>query len=85
MPRKHAVDAEHVLERPRVVADRLGVSLTTVWRMVRRGDLPKPIPLGPQSCAFRLSDIIHFIETRAAKRDRQLPRPNPNPRVGAGT
>jgi prophage regulatory protein len=71
------------LETPRQVAELLSISLPTLWRWVREGRLPKPIRIGPQKVGFLRSERLAFVRAQAAKRDRVLPRRNPNPRVGA--
>ncbi len=38
--------ADRIL-RPRELAERIGLSLTTLWRLRRRGDLPEPLRLSP--------------------------------------
>jgi predicted DNA-binding transcriptional regulator AlpA len=43
------------------VASLLGMSKTTVWEMVRRGLLPKPLKFGPRMSRWRLSDIQKVI------------------------
>ena len=44
------------------VTDALGVSRTTVWRLVKAGTLPRPIKLGPQCNRWRPSDIEAALE-----------------------
>ena len=44
------------------VTDALGVSRTTVWRLVKAGTLPAPIKLGPQCNRWRESDIEAALE-----------------------
>lgn len=42
----------------RQVADRLAVSIPTVWRWAReRSDFPKPQRLGPAATRWRLADL----------------------------
>jgi predicted DNA-binding transcriptional regulator AlpA len=42
------------------------ISEATLWRMVERGDLPRPISISPGRKGFRRRDILAFIERRAA-------------------
>ena len=51
--------------RPRELADRIGLSLATLWRLRRRGDLPEPIRLSPGCVGWRLSDIERWLEKRS--------------------
>ena len=51
--------------RPRELADRIGLSLATLWRLRRRGDLPEPIRLSPGCVGWRSSDIEAWLSTRA--------------------
>lgn len=55
------------LLRPAVVADRIAVSLPTLWRMRRRGDFPQPIKLSPGTVAWKEADIEAWIAQRIAE------------------
>lgn len=49
--------------RPRQVADKLGVSIATIWRWTKyRSDFPKPFHIGPRATGFEESAIEAFIE-----------------------
>lgn len=50
------------------VAERLGVSRTTLWRWEREGDFPDRIKLGPNSVGWRESDLEDWLEQRADAR-----------------
>ena len=54
--------------RPRELADRIGLSLATLWRLRRRGDLPEPIRLSPGCVGWRTSDIEAWLTARAERR-----------------
>lgn len=51
--------------RPRQVADRFGVSLPTLWRWRRDGQLPEVIRLSPGCVGWRTSDIDAWVAARA--------------------
>ena len=51
--------------RPRQVAELFGVSRTTVWRLVQRGELPRPIRISAGVVGWRRS----VIETWLAERE----------------
>jgi prophage regulatory protein len=44
------------------LARALNLSKMTVYRMVKRGDLPKPIQLSPQTVRWRADDIKSWIK-----------------------
>lgn len=48
------------------VAEALGVSRTTVWRLVKAGKLAEPVRIGG-AVRFRRSDIERFVEDLADK------------------
>ena len=50
--------------RPRVLANRLGISIKTLWRLRRRGDFPAPIQLSPGCIGWRTSDIDAWLSAR---------------------
>ena len=47
------------------VLDRLGVSRTTLYRWMEDGHFPKPIRLGPNTIAWRASDLDQWLDDRA--------------------
>src|SRR5262249_33662593 len=47
-------------------ADLLGVSYETLRRMWSRGEGPRRIQISPRRMGTRLSDILAFLESRAA-------------------
>jgi prophage regulatory protein len=53
--------------RPRQLADRIGLSLATLWRLRRRGDLPEPIRLSPGCVGWRTSVIDAWLAARAER------------------
>jgi predicted DNA-binding transcriptional regulator AlpA len=40
----------------------IGLSHTTIWRLTKKGRLPKPVRIGEHTKAWRLSDIIAWQE-----------------------
>ena len=54
--------------RPRVLADHLGVSIATLWRMRQRGDLPDPIRISKNCVGWTASTIQQWLSAREAKR-----------------
>jgi prophage regulatory protein len=59
--------ADRIL-RPRELAERIGLSLATLWRLRRRGDLPEPIRLSPGCVGWRASEIDAWLTERAERR-----------------
>jgi predicted DNA-binding transcriptional regulator AlpA len=55
------------LEPRAVVAHRLGVSESTVKRLVRDGKLAKPLKVTAQRVCWRSSDVDDFIRSLEAK------------------
>lgn len=51
--------------RPRVVCERTGLSRTTIWRLVRRGEFPTPRRLSANAIGWIESEIDAWIATRA--------------------
>jgi predicted DNA-binding transcriptional regulator AlpA len=50
------------------VRARLGVGRTTIWKLVRTGELPPPVKLTATARAWRASDIDRFIRERPSTR-----------------
>jgi excisionase family DNA binding protein len=55
----------------REVADRLSVSVRTLWRMAARGDLPPPIRYNRKLVRWKAADIDRYV---AALSPRRIPR-----------
>ena len=53
------------IHRPKPLAKRLGVSITTLWRMRGRNEFPEPVQISPGAIGWRESDVQAWLETRA--------------------
>lgn len=60
---RYGIDPIH---RPRDVARWLAVSRPTLWRMVKRGDLPAPIRISRGAVGWKESTIRELLEEREA-------------------
>jgi prophage regulatory protein len=52
--------------RPRQVLEMIGVSRTTLWRMVRAGTFPRPVRITERNCGFVLDTVEAWMKARAA-------------------
>ena len=52
--------------RPRQVLEMIGVSRTTLWRMVRAGTFPRPVRITERNCGFVLDNVEAWMKARAA-------------------
>ena len=50
--------------RMREVLRQIGVSRSTVYNLMAKGDFPKPIRIGAQAVGWRASDIEAWIASR---------------------
>ena len=66
MPRRHFTMSRKGLARVRW--GLIGLSLATLWRLRRRGDLPEPIRLSPGCVGWRSSDIEAWLSARVGRR-----------------
>ena len=57
------------LIRVRDFAARLGVSLSTIWRMVRAGELDPPLALNPRVKGWEESYLLEIFERLRDERD----------------
>ena len=48
-----------------VVAARVGLSATTIWRQRRRGQFPDPVRISPGCVAWREADVESWIASRS--------------------
>ena len=58
---------ERVIRKPELLA-MIGLSDPTIWRMEKDGKFPKRLRLGGNSCGWLLSEIMGWMEQRAADR-----------------
>lgn len=49
---------------PPVVTDRTSLSRTTLWRMVRRGEFPKPVQVSPGRVAWPENAVNAWISAK---------------------
>ena len=55
---------EDRLLKRREVEEITGLSRSTIYRMVKTGQFPQPVRVGPKAVRWRLSDIIAWLESR---------------------
>ena len=51
------------------VLEILGISDTTLWRMIRRGDFPKPVQISARRVGFPSSEVASKVQHMIAARD----------------
>ncbi len=52
--------------RPRQVVEMIGVSRTTLGRMVQAGAFPRPVRITERNCGFLLETVEAWMKARAA-------------------
>ncbi len=50
--------------RPEEVRKMLGVSRTTLWRMVRAGAFPRPVQISQRNRGYLLDDVQAWMQAR---------------------
>ena len=58
--------ADKLLRRPEVET-LTGLSRSTIYAWLQRGDFPKPVKLGTRLVAWRESDIAAWLESRETR------------------
>ena len=58
--------AERILRRPDVEA-QTGLSCSTIYDWMKRGEFPKPVALGSRMVGWRESEIEAWLEARELK------------------
>ncbi|MBC8674435.1 AlpA family transcriptional regulator [Aeromonas hydrophila] len=46
------------------VTEMTTLSKATIYRLIKQGAFPRQIPLGPRAVAWRLSDVVTWIEQK---------------------
>lgn len=59
-----------ILRRPELCR-RVGLGYTTIFKMIREGHFPAPIPLGPKAVGWRSDEVQAWIDARTRERDGQ--------------
>ena len=65
----HDASPHRILRRPAVI-ERTGLSDTTIWRLYRRGQFPRPIQLSANAVGWRESDVDAWLAERREVRPR---------------
>lgn len=60
--------SETLLRRPQVEA-RTGLSRSTIYDWIKRGQFPKPVALSTRLVCWRQSDVDAWIASRSSKAD----------------
>jgi prophage regulatory protein len=55
-----------LLRRPEVEA-RTGLSRSTLYEWMKRGEFPQPVKLGARIVAWRESDVAEWLESRETR------------------
>ena len=80
-------DSEALFYRPYAVARKLGISDRTLYRLVERGVLPKPVKFDPTNNArqatsgWRASTIDAYLEDLVARAERRRRASDPDRRT----
>ncbi|CAN7565950.1 helix-turn-helix transcriptional regulator [Variovorax sp. LjRoot178] len=64
-PNQSMLSDNHILRR-KDLKPATGLSSATIYRMIARGDFPKPIPLGLQAVGWLKSDVDAWLAGRRA-------------------
>jgi len=48
----------------KMMYEKLGISSTTLWRMIQRGEFPAPIQISPRRVGWLEEDVDQWIEKR---------------------
>jgi prophage regulatory protein len=58
--------AHKLIRRPEVEA-RTGLSRSTLYEWMKRGDFPQPVKLGARLVAWRESDVAEWLDSRETR------------------
>jgi predicted DNA-binding transcriptional regulator AlpA len=50
--------------RPSELSEMLGVSVQTIWRMEKRGELPERVKISKRSIGWRSDEISEFVNSK---------------------
>lgn len=55
---------ENLLIRPRDLAEKLSISLATLYRMKKAGELPPQVKIHERAVGWKVSDIKEWLDER---------------------
>ena len=61
------MEKDRLAMRAKEAAEYIGISRSTLWRLVRAGEIPTPIELGPQTKVFRAEWLAAFLDRKEAE------------------
>lgn len=61
LPDEGLIRLAQLIKSPKNPAPVVPVSASSVWRMVKAGDFPAPLKLGPKTTAWRVADIRRWL------------------------
>ena len=68
---------KRVLRREEVVA-LVGLSRSTIYKLIGRGEFPRPVQLGQRATGWRADEVAEWLESR----ERTEPRTGPGAKKG---
>jgi len=58
------LDTQVLVVRMSRLVEMIGLSRSTIWKLLSEGKFPKPIRLGSRSIAWRINDIEEWLQSR---------------------
>lgn len=57
------------LIRPKPLANKLGISLSTLYERMKEPDFPRKVQISKQAVGFRESEIIEWMDSKTETRE----------------
>jgi prophage regulatory protein len=57
-------DTQVLVVRMSRLVEMIGLSRSTIWKLLSEGKFPNPIRLGSRSIAWRIKDVEDWLESR---------------------
>jgi prophage regulatory protein len=57
-------DTQVLVVRMSRLVEMIGLSRSTIWKLLSEGKFPNPIRLGSRSIAWRINDIEEWLQSR---------------------
>lgn len=70
---------ENLIWREPKVKETTGLSKSTRWRLMKAGQFPKKVQLGPRAVGWRAEEIIQWCKERTEARNPQIGKNTSNP------
>jgi prophage regulatory protein len=69
--------SKRILRRPEVLS-KIGLATTQLYELIKKGEFPQPIRIGPRAVGFLEAEVDEWIDERLAEREYNVAKTGKN-------